>query len=500
MSNQKKKNLKRPHPYFDYEFGFDDSKIARPWDFKNQKVFAKNYKVMYPSTPITKDMKYIEFDFKDTEYVWSFGPNTRFMITGRFECMTPAHGDTPATEWTGVTSDDVDKVIVSPNFLDVMIRSFKIFRNSTEIKSSCEEDFIAPYLNMWKYNYMDKDKKKRLCMEPACSGNGVPSKKNGWSFNEGSEWRTDYGPKIFLGEKPITFDWVPLDVPPFFQGDNYIDDFHREWPMPRLDRYRIQIIFHDHLDSIFQKKDGNNKMYRFVFSEFKLYVEYYRLNPLFQKQYLNSQEEIEYPGVTRLEKCLKIPENTPVFRYEFNPIPMPEGIFIFALNKNILNGTYKYVNNSEGTVFEKHNIDEIKINYDHQPLFVESPHAGQICLDQIETKIKNDYLYSPPFGMKMDIDKITPDSVSDGGVNTAFPHIFVNLCVNRDKMRIIPLDRDHTVFNEDRTFELTINFKKGGATSDVVYVVYFYYTDVNLILDPKSTFGPMFRSPYLRSI
>ena len=40
---------------------------------------------------------------------------------------------------------------------------------------------------------------------------------------------------------------------------NYIDDFHREWPMPRLDRYRIQIIFHDHLDSIFQKKDGNEK-------------------------------------------------------------------------------------------------------------------------------------------------------------------------------------------------------------------------------------------------
>lgn len=496
-----KDNLKTPYfrlcPSLDF-----DRVVKYPKDYTNQKGFGKEYKVIYPSSAITNEMKYLEFELKDTENVWSFGASTRFSITGRFECMTPATGDTPATPWTGVTADDVNSVVVSPNFLDVLIRSFNIYHGNNQIRTSHEDDFISPYLNMWKYNYMDKWERQLLCPKAACPGNGIPSKKNGWSFDdENSEWRKEYGPNIFVGDKDIQFDWVPLDVPPFFQGNNYLDDAHREWPMPILDKIRILILFHEHPDSIFEKRDGNNKMYRFTFKEFNLNVEYWRLNPLFKEIYLKSKEDKQYFGVTRLQKCLKIPPNVPVFRYEFSKIPYPEGIFIFALNKKIPEGSYTYSKNSEGTVFEKHNIQQIAINYDHQPLFVETPHIGQINVDQIEYKILTDWLNSPPFGMKMDKDKITLKNVADGSINTPFPHVFVNLCNTTDKTsRIIPLNRDPSVLKEDRFFELTINFKQGGATPDVVYIVYFYYTDVNLIIDNKNTFGPIFRSPYLRMI
>ena len=268
--------------------------------------------------------------------------------------------------------------------------------------------------------------------------------------------------------------------------------------------YWINFEFKSYLQitlTLFSKKQlERRKMYRFVFSEFNLNVEYWRLNPLFKDDYLKSKEERQYLGVTRLEKCLQIPENVPVFRYEFCNMPYPEGIFIFALDKTILDGTYNYSKNVDGNVFEKHNIKDISIFYDHQPLFVETPHVGQINLTQMEWKIITDWYNSPPFGMKMDRDKITDENVKEGGENSPFPHVFVNLCMDRYKARYIPLHRDGSILKDDRPFELTISFKTGGATPNVVYIVYFYYTDVNLILDTKNTFGPVFRSPYLRMI
>ncbi len=46
---------------------------------------------------------------------------------------------------------------------------------------------------------MDKIQKKKLCLGDASPGFGVPSKVGGWDMNEPtSEWRTGYGPKIFV--------------------------------------------------------------------------------------------------------------------------------------------------------------------------------------------------------------------------------------------------------------------------------------------------------------
>ncbi len=71
---------------------------------------------------------------------------------------------------------------------------------------------------------MDKIQKKTLCSDDVSPGLGVPSKVGGWDMTEPtSEWRRDYGPKIFCGEN-ISFDFVPMNVPPFFQGNNYLKE------------------------------------------------------------------------------------------------------------------------------------------------------------------------------------------------------------------------------------------------------------------------------------
>jgi hypothetical protein len=65
---------------------------------------------------------------------------------------------------------------------------------------------------------------------------GVLSKVGGWDMNEPtSEWRKDYGPKIFCGEN-ISFDFVPMNVPPFFQSNNYLEEESKILPMPILDK------------------------------------------------------------------------------------------------------------------------------------------------------------------------------------------------------------------------------------------------------------------------
>ncbi len=83
---------------------------------------------------------------------------------------------------------------------------------------------------------MDKIQKIKLCPDDASPGFGVPSKVGGWDMNKPtSEWKTRYGPKIFCGPT-IKFDFVPMNVPHMFQGNNYLEETQKSWPMPILDK------------------------------------------------------------------------------------------------------------------------------------------------------------------------------------------------------------------------------------------------------------------------
>ena len=495
MSNGQ--SLKRP--FLNSETPFDYSPSYKALQHgTSQKVFNCDFVIHEPLTEITDelDSNQIEFEFKDTEDVWAFGPNTRFQIEGQFQCMTPAKDANPEIPWAAVTAAELDKVIVAPNFLDMLITKFEMTHRNDIINYANEDKRIAPFLNAWKYNYMSRSQKKLLCFQDANPGLGVPSKIGAWTFDENSEWRKQYGPKIFVGDKTISFDWVPLDVFPFFQGCNYLETLPKVVPMPILERILLRIMFIDNFDLIFKKKTGNDKKYRFVFKKFHLIAEHLRLNPTFKNTFLKQKAELEYPGVTRLQKSFNIPEKASFYKAKIPRVPFPEGVFIFTVPKNVITGNYNYSDNKNGNVFEKHNIKQIDMHYGEQPFFMNSLNIGMINSDIMEKKFLNDCFYAPAFGMKMDTTKINPNNSQNGGVNTPYPHVYMNFCNSADKTRLVPLLNNGSIFEKDHSLDLTIMFDDNGAAPDVIYVIYLFYTDTNIILDTKNT--PIFKSSYLK--
>lgn len=451
-----------------------------------------------PKEPIAAQPLQVDFEFKDHDEIWAFGPNTRFHVSGIFESRAEN-----ATAWTpcGVADDELKKVVVAPNFLEMMIKSVDFFHGNVKINSSDEGRCVAPFLNAWKYNYMSEDQKKMLLPQDVNPGFGVPSKKGdaGWSMAANSEWVTNYGPKIFTG-KNIMFDYIPLDLPPFFQGSNYMEEPQKILPMPNIEKLTLRVVFNDHLDYIFKIKNGNAKKYRFAFKEFYLVAEHMKLSKGFQASILNKRSQLAYPGVARIMRTENIPASNTNHKAKIQSVPLPEGIFIFALHKNVLSGTYNYGDNTDGNVFMPHNIKEMNLMYGEKQFFLNSPHIGMITDDTIELKLYYDYLTAPPFGMKMDPKKILIPLIKNGCKETAYPHVFMNLCNYGDKTRIVPFLDDGSILNKNHDLDLTFTFEDEGAPANTTFIIYLYYTDHNLTLETKKKGESFFTSPYIRLI
>jgi hypothetical protein len=111
-----------------------------------------------------------------------------------------------------------------------MINRIDSFHGNSPIKYSSEVQGVSSFLNAWKYNYMDKDQKKKLCPDDTSPGFGVPSKVGGWNMDDPtSEWRKDYGPKIFCG-KTIKFDHVFWIFHPFFRATIILKKHPKYYP------------------------------------------------------------------------------------------------------------------------------------------------------------------------------------------------------------------------------------------------------------------------------
>jgi hypothetical protein len=102
-----------------------------------------------------------------------------------------------------------------------------------------------------------------------------------------------------------------MNVPPFFQGNNYLKEEAKNWPMPILDKllFRIQ------------------------------------------------------------------------------GVKFPEGMFIFAVPKAVVDGTYKYSSNIDGNVFAKHNIQEVQFTFGGHSFFLDTISIGKIQEGIIENKL-----------------------------------------------------------------------------------------------------------------
>ena len=244
-------------PQFDFQpEGPDQKKQHQP-----QSVLGSNFVKIYPLGNIEGHPEVVDFELLDLDHVWAMGPSTRFVVQGKFEVSKPPP-DGQMPEWGDCTEEELDKVVVQPNWFESMFQ-LDFFHGNTLLTYSSEIPGVVSFLNAWKYNYMDKIQKKKLCPVDASPGFGVPSKVGGWDMNEPtSEWRTGYGPKIFCG-RTIKFDFVPMNVPPMFQGNNYLEEAQKSWPMPILDKLLFRMTFKKDLDHIFKNSGTNQSKYRF---------------------------------------------------------------------------------------------------------------------------------------------------------------------------------------------------------------------------------------------
>ena len=491
--------LKRKASELDEQFEF---LVPENWKLgQKQKVLGCDYIIHKPLRDVEDQPKVVEFEIKEQEQVWGFGFNTRFRIKGKFQFSTAPTPDDPAGPWTGVPRTDSARLLVAPNFIEKIITGIDIFHGNNRINSCNEISDVVNFVNTWKYAYMDEEQLQLLCPEKCHPGRGVPTSKDndGWTLTDNSEWRK-YADTIFNDETAVSFSWVPLDTPPFFQGSNYFAPGYpqKAVPFPIMERLLIRLKFTEHWENIFYKPATNTNSYRFIVTDIALVGEHLRLSKPFTQSLLN-RKSFHYPGVSRINKFELIPEHSTSFLTRFQDILFPEGIFIFAVKSKVLSGQDE-MSTFDKLVYEQHKIAKCSFKFDREYFFTEEPNISMIGESVIEHKLFFDYLTSAPFDLNLDKKKIFLENLKDGWKNTAYPHVYINLTNFGDKSRIIPTLNDGSVLQKSADLELLFNFETGGAPKDLAYIIYLYYTDNALTLDMKNKKNPVFTSPYIKLI
>jgi hypothetical protein len=266
-------------------------------------------------------------------------------------------------------------------------------------------------------------------------------------------------------------------------------------PMQNLGKLSIRFTFFDRQDHIFRKKAGNTKKYRFAFEAFDLILEEARLAPAFERTLLASKKQLAFPGVTRLQLVESIPGGTASYKTRFQDICMPESLLIFCVNKQVASGTYSFATSTKENVFLPHNIGSVDLSFDGKRFSLKEPHLGNVGDDSLDSKTLFDHLAVPPFGVNLDPAVATYAKLQEGGVNSAYPHIYIPLMhYGGDKSRLIPAMDDGSCVSKRADLDIFFKFVLNNSTADAVYIIYAIYTDVAIILDLKNK---IFTSPYL---
>jgi len=453
-----------------------------------QQYLSSDYITIDPSSKISDEPTQVDFDLPKKESLL-FGPSSKFRIRGVFQKLLDG-----TVDWIKVPASDIDKVLVSSNWFEMLIKEISIFHETYRIATSQENRHIAPFINAYLYHNMDPLTKRLLCPQACHPGYCVPAVDGKWEMTN-TTWQ-NYAKTIFT-EAQIAFDYIPLFQFPLFQGSNFMTDdaVPRILPTPAMGRLELRIAFTDSQDHIFRIPATNKAKYRFKFTEISLMVEEARLSAPFKKQLENGKRPLAFPGVTRIQLAEQIPNSASTFRAKFQDIYLPEGLFIFCLKKTVASGTYKFSNDDATNVFIDHNIQSIDLAFGGKRFSLREPHAGTFLDDRMDAKQLFDHLVNPPFGIRQDARKLTLNVIAEGGKKSPFPHVYLSLVTGPDRQRLIPATDDGSLVMQKADLELDFKFTEDNSTNNAIYVIVAIYTDVCIVYDPKKMH---FSSPYLQ--
>ena len=453
-------------------------------DFTKQIILGTEFEALKPST---KSSKRYEFELpSDAQSFIRFGRLTRFGIRGGFEFKdSPQSGN---ETFRTVPLNDYDKVQLIPNWFEHCIKSVDVCHGNQVIRSYDVPKNGDRFFNSYAYSTMDEDVKRDLYPEPANPVYSVPRKPDGWTMTEGSEWHT-YSKEVF-GKGFFDFGYLPLFLFPFYQPSDYE---RRETqrptvlPMPLLQRMKIILNFEDNFDHIFVKSENNSKVYRFQIASIQLILENERVQHEYQQSFLNQKDVLYFPGVTKIGSIENIPPGMLYHHFKLDNVMMPEGLFIFALPKSVESGEYPYQRGYSATnpIFSRHNIQTLDIKYGGLPFSQRPLNYGIINDHMIGIKQMIDHKRQPPFGLPQDPKATSIKNIENGGENTLFPHIYIKF-LNENGDRLIPLGADEKILKTPHDLDVTLTFKTGGATPDVTFYAYIFYSDVIMKLNMSS--------------
>lgn len=430
--------------------------------------------------PTTSSPEVYEYDLP-TNSILLFGPASGFLVKCIFEMY-----DAEDKIWKPIPEDEAEKMALQPNWFEHLIKDVSVFQNNNRLNCHDVPRNADPFINSYIFAHMHPEIKKYLFPEPQNPGNCVPVSKTDWAMdNDKGAWRK-YATGV-LGNPKLQFRYIPSFTFPFYQQPNFCVDGKPPAviPMPIVGKITISVYFKNPLDNIFIQPAANTTKYRVRIESMELVVEEARCKPSFEKQFLSGRKLFFYEGMTRLGLAENITASDLNHRCRFQGVAMPEGMFVCALPKKAINGTYKS-GLPKDHVFEKHNIKSIAVKYGNMPLAMKYPKYGDVRHHIIEIKTFIEHCENPPFGVLQDPALINYESIYEAGDKTAYPHVYMYLCPSGKETRIVPIGDDGHTVAQSQDLEIDISFNDGGATGNVTYMIYIFYSDVNMVFDMGS--------------
>lgn len=472
--------------FFQKPGGSHGGGIHAPWrNAKNQKTFGSELLTINPTKDLPDVPKQVEFEIAATRPV-KFNNQTRFFI--HLQLQKKAEGANAT--WVPAVAGDAQKIMLAPNFFEKMLSGFDFFLGNNRVNPHVEHPLLAYELNSFLYYMMSEPLKKVLFPRPKghpC----IATNKKMLDFKS-DEWTVNLAQKYYLSEKGLTFHYVPMHTYPFMQTPNFtLDCPQTDLPINHIGKMQFRFNFKDNYsDYVIQKApvaenaqpDPNS--YRFAFKKFYLLIEEDRQSPLTSKVPRNV---LEFKGITR-EARIESPKNGDAFhRIRFLETALPEQMLIFAVHKDLVNGTQKYQDYvATNPYFVQHNIKKIGFVYDgesftgKEPNFLDFSHNSS-ALKYMEVAMKNGIC-----GVMPNIDLITYDNAINEYRDTLYPHVLTDFTIEGTRERIQPMLSDGTALKQDAPINITLFFHDSGSTSDAVYVIYFIFTDYSMLYDYKT--------------
>lgn len=439
--------------------------------------------------PTTKTQTLYEFELPVGSTLL-FGSQSGFYVKGHFESKVATAAD---STYALVPATDVAEVALVPNWFEHLLKDPQLYHGNMPLNPHDVPRYSDAFLNAYLYAHMYSETKKCLMPEKVAPGHCVGLKSDDFSLTDTDSAGQKYLSNVF-GNRKFEFRWVPLHTFPFMQQTNFCTDGRppAAIPFPVLQKMSIQLPFKENHDLIFIKKAASTKQYRFKIESIELIVEEARINPSMERSYLNQKGQLYFSGLTKFAMTENINSGVTQHRLRFQDIPMPEGIFICALPKTALSGTYQ-PSTVSAEVFVDHNIQTFDLHYNNMPLAIKSPNFGDLRMHCMEIKQMMDHYDHPPFGVLQEPKLITLDAISEGGKNSAYPHIYIPLCPSGKETRIVPIGGDGQTVNKNGDLDVNLKFGTNGA-KDATYLVYIFYTDVNMVLDMNNqVFSPVYK-------